>query len=225
MQSWGADSETASKTAAAWCDTWAISPSRLVSPATTPRWCSHAAPRSPAGISAPCRAGVLAYVELNRCGREIHRELGWESCLPDDLLAAFCECDLILSSSAFWLDFSGVKPAEVWGFTDAVGLEVIAGWVESSSLCLLAPSSTLQLRQISDVRGALHFPCMLLVGDSYLCCQTAAAGRTVGLNSSLYTAFCPCNSTGLWSYAWQMRCHTVSSYLGASWNWTKLTWS
>lgn len=135
------------------------------------------------------------------------------------------ECDLVLSSSAFWLDFSGVKPAEVWGFTDAMGLEVIAGWVESSSLCLLAPSSTLQLRQISDVGGALHCPCMLLVGDLHLCCQTAAAGRTVGLNSSLYTAFCPCNSTGLWSYAWQRRCHTVSSYLGALWNWTKLTWS
>lgn len=90
MQSLGADSEGASKTAAAWCGTWAISPSRLVSPATTPRWYSHAAPRSPAGISAPCCAGVLAYVELNRCGWEIPRELGWESCLPDDLLAASC---------------------------------------------------------------------------------------------------------------------------------------
>lgn len=48
------------------------------------------------------------------------------------------ECDTILSTFASWLDFNGVKPADVWGFTIAMGLEVIAGWktVETSSLCL-----------------------------------------------------------------------------------------
>lgn len=112
-------------------------------------------------------AGVLAYVELPHCGRETTRKLQWGTCLPNYLLAASHHRNVTWFSSVSWLDFNGVKPAEVSGFTDSTGLEVIAGWrrVEPSSLYLLTPLSTLQLKHVS-AHGRSH-----AFGDLHVYCQ------------------------------------------------------
>lgn len=104
---------------------------------------------------------------------------------------------------------------EVWGFSGAVGLEVIAAWksVELSSLCLLVPSSALQQRQVC-ARGGCHVckrgsPMPMHVLTRWFLPLLPNSWLNISLNSSLSIAFSPCSSTGLWSYIWQSRCHSL----------------
>lgn len=77
--------------------------------------------------------------------------------------------------------------------------------VESSSLCLLVPSSALQQRQVGALggshvcKGGSPLPMHVLSRWFLPLLQNSSSWRNIGLNSSLSIAFSPCSSTGLWS--------------------------